>query len=167
MDLSPQYLHLLAGLQPFFAVAADAAPAQFNARDNAAGAVARIILKNTAAVPLDRVCFFCAAPRLSSELTLIFALQVLPVLLSALPLRNDYLENRAVFNCIFHLFRSEPSSITQHIDQLLPVFAHVLDPSAPDQLSDEGRVELIALINALNVQVPDKVRASGLQAFCS
>ena len=55
LDLSAQYLHILAGLRPFFVVAPESPATQFNARDNAAGAVARLILKNTAAVPLDQV----------------------------------------------------------------------------------------------------------------
>ena len=54
-DLSSRYLQILTALRPHFTVAPDAPVAKFNARDNAAGAVARLILKNTAAVPLDQV----------------------------------------------------------------------------------------------------------------
>lgn len=144
VDLSPQYLHLLSALRPLFDVPTDAPAARFNARDNAAGAVARFIVRNTAAIPLD---------------------QVVPVFMSALPLKNDYLENRAVFRALFHLFRVNPQSLLSHMDRLLLVFSHVLDRSGEDQVGDEIRGELIALINLLNAEDPSKVQAAGLSAF--
>lgn len=55
-----------------------------NTTDNAAGAVARLIIARPEAVPLD---------------------QVLPVFLNSLPLKADYAENEPVFNCLFQLFR--------------------------------------------------------------
>ena len=127
-DLSPQYLHLLSALRPLFDVAPDSPPARFNGRDNAAGAVARFILRNTAAVPLD---------------------QVLPVFIDALPLKNDYLENRPVFQALFHLFRTNPQTLLPFVSRLLPVFAHVLDPNGPEQIEEETKVELMNLIEAL------------------
>jgi hypothetical protein len=54
-----------------------------NTTDNAAGAVARMIIAHPEAVPLD---------------------QVLPVFINALPLKADYEENQPVFECIFKLF---------------------------------------------------------------
>jgi hypothetical protein len=143
-DLSAQYLHLLAALRPLFVVAADAPPSKLHARDNAAGAVARLIIRNTAAIPLD---------------------QVLPVFVESLPLKNDHLENRPVFRALFQLFRSNPQSLYPHMDRLLAVFAHVLDPNGPDQIGDETKAELINLIGALNAQDPAKIQAAGLAAF--
>lgn len=56
-DLSPQYLTILSALHPLFeSSSASAATKKENAKDNACGAVARMILKNIAAVPLDQVC---------------------------------------------------------------------------------------------------------------
>ena len=55
-DLSSQYLHLLTALRPLFDVPEGALLVNLNARDNAIGAVARMIIKNTEAVPLDQVC---------------------------------------------------------------------------------------------------------------
>jgi importin-4 len=127
-DLSPQYLILLSALRPLFGVAPDAPSARINAQDNAAGAVARLILRNTAAVPLD---------------------QVLPVFIEALPLKNDYLENRPVFQALFHLFRTNPQSLLPSVSRLLPIFSHVLDPNGPEQIDEETRVELLNLIEAL------------------
>lgn len=145
VDLSAQYLQILAALRPIFDAAPDAPAAKLNARDNAVGAVARMIVKNTAAVPLD---------------------QVLPVFLNALPLRNDYLENRPVFRAIFHLFKTQPALLHPHLDKLLQVFAFVLDPTnTSDQIGDEVRGELIGLLSLLNHEEPAKVQAAGLTAF--
>jgi len=144
VDLSPQYLHLLAAFRPLFVVAPDASTAKLNAKDNAAGAVARLIIRNTAAIPLD---------------------QVLPVFIDTLPLKNDFLENRPVFRALFHLFRTNAAVLYPFMDRLLQVFAHVLDPSAEDQIGDETRAELINLVGALNAEDPAKVHAAGLAAF--
>jgi importin-4 len=54
-NLATQYLPILSRLQPFFVVPVDAPEPVLNARDNAAGAVGRMIVKNTPAVPLDQV----------------------------------------------------------------------------------------------------------------
>ncbi|KAH9926267.1 ARM repeat-containing protein [Epithele typhae] len=144
-DLSPQYITILAALRPMFIVPADAPSSVLNARDNAVGAVARMIVKNTAALPLD---------------------QVLPVFLNALPLQNDFLENRPVFRAIFHLFKTQPAVLHPHLDKLLHVFAFVLDPAtAQDMVGDEIRAELISLIALLNREEPAKVQAAGLAAF--
>jgi importin-4 len=144
LDLSSQYITLLGALRPMFDVAPDASAAKLNARDNAAGAVSRLIIKNVSAVPLD---------------------QVLPVIMASLPLRNDFLENRPVFRAIFHLFKVQPTVLAPHIDHLLSVFSHVLDPSGPDQLGDEVRAELLQLIAMLNTQVPAKVQAANLVEY--
>ncbi len=113
-------------------------------RGNASGAVCRMILKNTSAVPLD---------------------QVLPVLVASLPLKNDYLENRPVFRAIFHLFHTQAAVWTPYLDSLLAVFFTVLDPNQPDQVGDDIREELLALISVLNAEIPDKVQAAGLGPF--
>jgi importin-4 len=144
VDLAPQYIHLLSALRPFFNITPDSPARNLSVRDNAAGAVARLIVRNTNAVPLDHV---------------------LPVLIGALPLQKDMLENRPVFRALFHLFRTNPASLLPYIDRLLSVFAHVLDPSRPDEIGDEIRAELIALIGALNAENPGKVRAAGLAEF--
>ncbi|KAH7885809.1 ARM repeat-containing protein [Phlebopus sp. FC_14] len=144
VDLSPQYLPLLSALRPLFDVSQDGPPARLNAKDNAAGAVARLIVRNTAAVPLE---------------------QVLPILIAALPLKNDYLENRPVFRALFYLFRSSPQVLGPYLDRLLAVFAVVLDPSGPDQIGDDARAELIQLISFLNTQEPGKIQANRLNVY--
>lgn len=144
IDLSPQYIHLLAAFRPLFTIPADAPSAQVNARDNAVGAVARMIYKNPNAVPLD---------------------QVLPVLFGAVPLTQDHLENRPFFRTVFLLFKTQPQVLQPYLDKLLTVFVYVLDPNAPDQIGDEIRAELLGLLATLYREVPDKVRAAGLAVF--
>ncbi|KAJ7180608.1 armadillo-type protein [Mycena filopes] len=144
LDLTAQYLQLLGALRPLFNVQPDAAANALNAKDNAAGAVARMILRNVAAVPLD---------------------QVLPILIAALPLRNDLLENRPVFRALFFLFRTQGAVLHPYVGNLLPVFAHVLDPNTPDQLGDDIRAELIQLVGALNAEDAGAIQAAGLSLF--
>ncbi|CAK5274034.1 unnamed protein product [Mycena citricolor] len=144
MDLSGQYLHLLGALQPLFNAPPDAPANVLNARDNAAGAVARLIVRNAAAVPFD---------------------QVLPIFIHALPLRNDFLENRPVFRALFFLWQSNKALLVPYMGQLLPVFAHVLDPNGPDQVGDEIRRDLIQLVGELNAQDSAAVQAAGLGPF--
>jgi hypothetical protein len=102
-----------------------------------------MIVKNPSALPLD---------------------QVVPVLVSILPLRFDPLENRPVYNAIFSLFRTQPQLLMPHIDHLLSAFAYLLlDHSHEDDTPDETKAELRALVEHLKSQVPDKVAAAGFQ----
>ncbi|KAG9295040.1 hypothetical protein G9A89_017834 [Geosiphon pyriformis] len=111
-----------------------------NVTDNACGAVCRMILAHSEAIPLD---------------------QVLEVLIRTLPLKKDYQENEPVYQCIFQLFRINNSFILNNIPQLLNIFGQVLSPPE-DQLTDKTRHELIELIHALHQQFPDMVNQSGL-----
>ncbi|EIW66019.1 importin beta-4 subunit [Tremella mesenterica] len=142
-DLSSQYLPLLQTLQPFFTPPEHSTPSVYNAKDNACGAVARMITKNSSALPLD---------------------QVMPVMVSVLPLVSDTQENRAVYAAIFHVFRNQPQLLMPHIDHLLQAFAYVLlDPSHEDDTTDETKAELRALVEHLKTQVPEKVAAAGFR----
>jgi hypothetical protein len=144
VDLSAQYTPILAALRPLFNVDDNSSGPRLNAKDNAAGAVARMIVRNVNALPLD---------------------SVLPIFINALPLKTDYLENRPVFRALFHLFRVNGAALYPYMDRLLQVFAIVLDPSAPDQVGDEIRAELIHLVSAINAEEPAKIQAAGLSVF--
>jgi hypothetical protein len=143
-DLSLQFQPLLGALHPLFVVPADASAPRQAARDNAVGAVGRLIVRNSSATPLDKV---------------------LPLFIGALPLKNDYLENKPVFRAIFHLYQTNPQSLAPHVDQLLSVFAVVLDPENADQLADDTRSSLLDLIRAMHAQAPAQVQAAGLVAY--
>jgi len=144
VDLSQQYLQLLGALRPLFLVSPDSPAVKLNAKDNATGAVARLIVRNTAAIPLN---------------------QVLPIFIDALPLKNDYLENRPVFRALFHLFRTNGAALYPFMERLLPVFTHVLDSSGEEQITEAIRTELIHLIALINQEVPEKVQAAGLGRY--
>lgn len=142
-DLSSQYSSLLTALQPFFSAPEHAPPPVYHARDNAAGALARLISKNAAALPLE---------------------QVVPAIVSVLPLRFDTLENAPVYSAIFSLFRTHPQIVMAHVDQLLAAFAHVLlDPSNESDTTEETKAEMRALVDHLKGQVPDKVAQVGFR----
>ena len=140
-DLSSQFPALLQALQPFFNAPEHSAPPVYHARDNAAGAIARMITKNPNALPLD---------------------QVVSVLVSVLPLRFDTLENKPIYGAIFALFRTHAQVVMPHVDQLLSAFNYVLlDASNADDTTDETKAEMRALVEHLRSQVPDKVAAAG------
>jgi hypothetical protein len=142
-DLSTHYPTLLTLLQPLFNPPEHSAPSFYNGRDNAAGALARIISKNASALPLD---------------------QVVPVLISVLPLKHDAQENTAVYRAIFTLFRSQPQLLMPHIDHLLSTFAYLLlDPTHEDEAEDKTKEELSALVEHLKGQVPEKVAVAGFR----
>lgn len=144
LDLSQQYLPLLQVLRPLFDAPADSGSAKLNAKDNATGAVARLIVRNTAAVPLD---------------------QVLPIFVSALPCLEDPQENRPSFRALFHLFQTNGQVLLPFMDRLLQIFSQVLDPNGRDLVGAEVRSDLIQLISALNTQDPAKIQAAGLNVW--
>lgn len=80
-DLSNQYISILSAFSPLFDRSADTNETN-QACDNACGALARLILKNADALPLE---------------------QVLPTYLGCLPVRQDMVENVRAFPpaCIF------------------------------------------------------------------
>lgn len=165
-DLTGQYMNVLISLRPYFEIAPGSDDSSFIARDNAVGAVSRMITKNMPPAQIEQVCIDLIF-RLMNLADVTSHLKVLPTLVGALPLTKDFLENRPLFTALFYLFQSTPQIVTPYLDQLLPVFARVLDPNEPDQIGDEARAQLISLVRALNTQVPDKIAASGLQVFVS
>ncbi|CAN1240622.1 IPO4 [Linum grandiflorum] len=94
------YVDVLHGLFPLFG---ESEP-DHAVRDNAAGAVARMIMTYPQSIPLD---------------------QVLPVLLKALPLKEDHEESMAVYSCISSLVFSSNSQIIALVPDLVNVFAQV------------------------------------------
>lgn len=136
--LFSQYSTILSALYPLFHGQNLA-----NVTDNAAGAVARLILSRPEAVPLD---------------------QVLPTFTTALPLKRDYEENEPVFECIFSLFRANNSFVMAHIPQFLHIFAQVLNEEG--QIKDPTKANMIELIRALDAQSPNlNIRSSELAQY--
>lgn len=73
-------------------------------RDNAAGAVARMIMAHPESIPLN---------------------QVLPVFLKVLPLKEDREESMAVYSCICSLVLSSNSHILSLVPEMVNIFAQV------------------------------------------
>ncbi|KAD4179444.1 hypothetical protein E3N88_28035 [Mikania micrantha] len=73
-------------------------------KDNAAGAVARMIMAHQESIPLN---------------------QVLPVFVKGLPLKEDHEESLPVYSCICHLVLSSSPHIAPLVPDLVNVFAQV------------------------------------------
>ncbi|KAJ5907358.1 hypothetical protein N7495_000040 [Penicillium taxi] len=101
-------------------------------QDNATGCVSRMIMRHPESMPLK---------------------EVLPVLVSILPLKNDFEENEPLYRMICQLYKSENPIILELTPSLVPVFQAVLTGDE-DQLEDELRVELVALVKWLNQVQP-------------
>jgi hypothetical protein len=141
LDLSSQFGALMQVLHGYFAVTPETPKDQLNAKDNAVGCVARMILKAPTALPLD---------------------QVLPIFFGGLPLKNDPIENKPAFRAIFFLFETQSQLVLPHIDHLLSVFAYVLDPSRSHEISLDTKAKLDQLLQHLRQSIPEKVAQAGL-----
>ncbi|XP_024026143.1 importin-4 isoform X2 [Morus notabilis] len=95
------YDGILRGLYPLFG---ESEPDDA-VRDNAAGAVARMIMVHPESIPLN---------------------QVLPVFLKVLPLKEDHEESMAVYTCVSTLVLSSNSQILSLVPELVNVFAQVV-----------------------------------------
>ncbi|WVZ56341.1 hypothetical protein U9M48_006889 [Paspalum notatum var. saurae] len=87
-------------------------------RDNAAGAIARMIMVQPQSIPLN---------------------QVLPVFIKALPLKEDREESMTVYGCICSLLLSSHSQILPLVPDVIHVFAQVV--VSPDE-SDEVKTNI-------------------------
>ncbi|GAA5999843.1 uncharacterized protein JCM10292_003769 [Rhodotorula paludigena] len=155
-DLSSQYLTVLGALHPLFSLPDDGQSKHENAKDNACGAVARMIVKNSAAVPLD---------------------QVVPVFLQSLPLRRDYAESSSVFDAVLSLLQQNNPIALSSLDHVLAVIAKALSstksdtgadvfyPSGSSQLTAENKAKLVDMVKALAASQPEKVQQAGLAPF--
>ncbi|KAL1289715.1 hypothetical protein HN51_058110 [Arachis hypogaea] len=109
-DLALRYYdNILRGLHPLFG---ESEPDDA-VRDNAAGAVARMIMVHPESVPLN---------------------QVLPVFLRVLPLKEDREESMAVYSCVSTLVFSSNPQILSLVPELVNLSAQVV--ASPDETSE-------------------------------
>ncbi|PWY70928.1 ARM repeat-containing protein [Aspergillus heteromorphus CBS 117.55] len=101
-------------------------------QDNATGCLSRMILRHRESVPIK---------------------DVLPVLVSILPLKNDYEENDPLYRMICQMYKWEDPTIRELTPQFLPIFQAVLLGDA-DQVDEERRAELVELVKWLNQMQP-------------
>ncbi|MCJ1282366.1 hypothetical protein MMC26_001689 [Xylographa opegraphella] len=92
--------------------------------DNAAGCISRMIMKHPENIPLG---------------------EVLPALISLLPLKEDYEENEPIFSMIIKLYSSGNDTMLGLTPQLLPIVAHVMGPPEA-QLTTTTREQLVQLV---------------------
>lgn len=103
-------------------------------RDNAAGCIARLILKNRAAVPTD---------------------EILPELLvdsGILPLKEDYEENEPLWKMIVQMYKWEDPTIIALTPKLVPAIQTVLG-EPEDQLNEETKAEVQQLAMFLQAKL--------------
>lgn len=84
--------------------------------DNVCAAIARMIIANVTAVPID---------------------QVFPVLLRFLPLRQDFEENLTILKCIVYLLSLKHTQVITNLPLILEVVARV---TGTDQLNQESQL---------------------------
>lgn len=145
-DLSSQYGAIFSSLTNLFTLKNEKKET-FRARDNACGAIARMILKNRAAVPVE---------------------QVLPGVISALPLTQDFEPYTPLFECFFRLAGENDQTLANNLDALLPVFAKVLQAqtSAKDEISRPLAASTQSrLVELIRVLPGDRVQAAGLSQY--
>ncbi len=100
--------------------------------DNASGCVSRMIMAHQDKVPIS---------------------EVLPVLVNILPLKEDYEENKPIYECIVGLYQHGDATVQQLTSKLIPVFAHVLG-EPKEQLEDDTRAKLVEAVKYLGKQNP-------------
>ncbi|KAI1131117.1 importin beta-4 [Nemania abortiva] len=117
----PSFPQILRSLEPLLQIQAQ------RLQDNAAGCLCRMILSNPNQVPIP---------------------EVLPALVDLLPLKEDYEENKPVYQCLHKLYAAGNPTVQELTPRLIPVFQQVLSPPE-DQLEDETRqlvLELVRLV---------------------
>ncbi|KAI1437088.1 importin beta-4 [Xylaria sp. CBS 124048] len=107
----PSFPQILLGLEPLLQIRAQ------RMQDNAAGCLCRMILSNPNQIPIA---------------------EVLPVLVGLLPLKEDYEENKPVYQCLHKLYSMGNPVIQELTPRLRPIFAEVLQGSS-EELDDETR----------------------------
>ncbi|ETS78179.1 hypothetical protein PFICI_10241 [Pestalotiopsis fici W106-1] len=119
----PAYPQIMSKLEPLLHIS------ESRLQDNATGCMSRLILAHPDKVPLE---------------------QVLPALVELLPLKEDYEENKPVYECIAKLYELQNPTIQGLTQRLVPVFQQVLGPPE-EQLEPETRQGLQELVRKLGI----------------
>jgi len=97
--------------------------------DNAAAAVARMIMASPSHVPMP---------------------QVLPVFLRALPLKTDMTENETVYNCVLGLLQMNHPDILANTAEVKRIFSEACREDS--EVDDEMKAKLSGALQTLNSQ---------------
>ncbi|XP_068893273.1 importin-4-like [Tenebrio molitor] len=95
--------------------------------DNICGALAKMIIVNSAGIPLE---------------------QVFPAFLQRLPLRDDFQENEAVVECFCSLYREGNAIFRQHLSDVIKIIVQVYHKK--QYPNDETKTKLVELIKIIN-----------------
>ena len=125
--ITPQYTLLLQALSPLFGVDITQGDTAAACVDNASAAVARMIMTSPGSVPMA---------------------QVVPVLLKALPLKNDMTENETVYNCLLGLLQMQQADLLANKQELGRVFTEAVSESS--KVDDELKEKLKLALQSLN-----------------
>lgn len=117
----PAYGQIMTKLEPLLHIQGS------RLQDNAAGCICRLIMAHPDNVPLA---------------------DVLPVMVGLLPLKEDYEENKPVYECIAKLYEAGNTTIQELTPRLIPVFEQVLGPPE-EQLEPQAREGLKILVRML------------------
>ncbi|OQS01922.1 importin [Thraustotheca clavata] len=129
-NLASQYLQLLQALHPLFESEDEGVV------DNAASAVAKMIMAHGEAVPLDAV---------------------LPVFLKALPLKADFTETESVFTCLLGLLQAQNPAVLNSMPQVASIFAQSLKEDS--DVDEEVQVKIRGCVKWLVATFPDQMKA--------
>ncbi|XP_036345466.1 LOW QUALITY PROTEIN: importin-4-like [Rhagoletis pomonella] len=122
------YPHILNALSQ--AVAKETKPSSL---DNICGAIARLIIINSSLVPL---------------------VQVLPVFMQHLPLREDFDENASIFKCLKQLYLQDRDAIAGSLEQIIAIAIHVLYKK--EYTEKETYDTALGLLQEIRENYPDK-----------
>ncbi|KAI0026226.1 importin beta-4 [Xylariomycetidae sp. FL0641] len=118
----PSYPQIIGKLEPLLQIE------HYRLQDNAAGCLCRMILAHPEAVPIA---------------------DVLPVLVGLLPLKEDFEENKPVYQCLRKLYELQNPTVQELTPRLLPIFHQVLGPPE-DQLEPETRQLIQEMVQTLS-----------------
>ncbi|XP_074644690.1 importin-4-like [Tubulanus polymorphus] len=99
--------------------------------DNCCAAMCRLIMANFDAVPIN---------------------EVLPIVTSCLPLKEDFEENKTVFTCLWKLFEADHSSIKGELPKIFTAIAHVLQT---DQIKLDTQEVLVLMVRTAHQRLPE------------
>ncbi|KAK1736613.1 importin [Skeletonema marinoi] len=125
-SVASQYGTMLQAMSPLFGIDVNDGDTAAACVDNASAAVARMITTSPSSVPLA---------------------QVLPVVLKALPLKNDMTENETVYNCLFGLLEKNQPDLIANKLELSRVFAEAASEASnvDDDLKEKLKLALQSL----------------------
>jgi len=123
------YQQIMAAIGPVFSLSAESSESAAACVDNAAAAVARMIMACPNQVPLN---------------------QVLPVFLRVLPLKTDMTENDTIYTCLLGLLSMNQADILTNKAEVSRIFSEAC--RADSEVDDDTKNKLRIALQALNAQ---------------